>query len=78
MAEQALTVVQASRTLWSFYVLQHKDEKVMEKMSNILIANKDTITGIDVANALQCFAEHQYVNFPVLEALIKITIRQMD
>lgn len=77
-AEPALTVVQASRTLWAYYILRHKDEKLMDKLSRILSDNSEMVTGIDVANALQCFAEHKYVNYVALEALIKISIRQMQ
>jgi hypothetical protein len=78
VAEPALTAVMASRNLWNYYMIQHKDEKLFDKLSKVLVANSDLITGVDVSNALNCFAETKYVNLPVLETLIKVSIRNIE
>ena len=68
----------ASRNLWNYSVIGHKDEKLFDKLSGVLIDNRDLLQGIDVSNALTCYADSGYLNAFVMESLIKVTIRDLE
>lgn len=78
LLEPVITPSLASRNLWNYSVIGHKDEKLFEKLSKVLIANPDMLQGVDVSNALTCYAESGYMNFQVLESLIKVCIRDLE
>jgi hypothetical protein len=74
-SELVLPVSIVCRNLWNFYGLHYFDKDLYDKFSTVIVSNHDKLNEIDIANAFKSFAHFNYVNYPVLEVLIKNTIQ---
>lgn len=61
--------------MWNFVALEYKSEKALKFFTQYILERPDLLNELDVANCLTAYAHFEYLDYDILEILLKQAIR---
>lgn len=65
----------ATKTLWSLYAMDYRNEEMLKVLSSSIEKHHTEIPMDEVVGSIQAFAHFNYLNLPARDGLVKTTIR---